>query len=325
MRTYDKLDMSRLSYAQTDPMANLVHDVAFPPFQTFDEAGKFRETEERAHYLEVDANQVSKYTVGLEYDFTDAFRYYKNEPMGAYFKFSNIDLDQPKQRGYASAAAMIEAKRAWLTKLLKKKKEKALYTVIDTDANFEGATYYNDAGTAWSSVGTSDPGSDVAAGKLVVPEINAGIMSYTAFLYCQRNTTIKASTTVMGPKRDGAVDPTITPEFLKNYFQLDYLWIAKGDLITDSADSTDTTRTEIWGDQMLLFYHNPTPGPEEPAFIKHLYYAPMGKGSGTGGWFVTNSKDDRPGGVGVQYWDIWNYHQFLVQEKSLGYRIDALY
>jgi hypothetical protein len=129
----------------------------------------------------------------------------------------------------------------------------------------------------------------------------------------------------MGPKRDGAVDPTITPEFLKNYFQLDFLWIAKGDLITDSADSTDTTRTEIWGDKMLLFYHNPTPSPLEPCFIKHLYWTPMGKGSGTNGWFVTETVDDRPGGVGVRYWDIWNYHQFLVHEKSLAYRIDAIY
>jgi hypothetical protein len=317
--------MSKLSYAQTDPLANLVQDVAFPPMEAMAEDGKYREVEARAHYLEVNANQASKYSIGLEYDYGDAFRYYHNVPVSAFFKWSNADLAQPQEYGYASQAAMIEGKRSWLTKLLRKKKEKELYTAVSNNNNFEGATYYANAGTAWSSVGTSDPGSDVAAGKLIVDEINAGIMSHTAFLYCQRNTTIKSSTTVMGPKRDGAVDPTITPEFLKNYFQLDYLWIARGKLITDSADESDETRTEIWGDKMLLFFHNPTPGPEEPSWIKHLYWAPMGKGKGLNGWFVTETVDDRPGGVGVRYWDIWNYHQFLVQEKSLAYRIDAIY
>jgi hypothetical protein len=325
MNTYDRKDMSRLSFAQTDPLANLVQDAAFPPLQAMAEAGKFREVEARAHYLEVNADQVSKYTVGLEYDYGDAFRYYKNTPIGAFFKWSNADLSQPAEYGYLNQAAMIEDKRAWLTKLIRKKKEKALYTAVSTNGNFEGATYYADAATAWSSVGTSDPGSDVAAGRLIVPELNAGIMSYTAFLYCQRNTTIKASTTVAGARRDGAVDPTITTEFLKNYFQLDYLWIARGSLITDSATASDETRAEIWGDKMLLFYHNPTPSPMEPTWLKHLYWTPMNKGAGTGGWFVTESIDERPGGVGVHYWDIWNYHQFLSHEKSLAYRIDNVY
>jgi hypothetical protein len=325
MRTKDKPFMSKLSYAQTDPLANLVQDVAFPPMNSITEEGKYREIEARAHYLEIDAERISKHSVGQTYDYTDAFRYFKNDPVGANFKFSRADLDNPQQRGYTSAAQMIEAKRAWLTKLLKKKKEKSMYTVITTDANYESSSYYNNAATAWSSTGTANPLDDIAAGRLVVPEINAGIMSWTAFQYLQRNQTLSSMTTVTGSMRDGSVNPTITTEFVKNVFQLDYLWIARGSLITDSSDATDETRTEIWGDTMFLFFHNPTPGPEEPAAIKHLFWPIMGKGAGTAGWFVTETTEDRSGGVGSVTYDIWNYHQFLVQEPTLMYRIDALY
>lgn len=325
MRTIDKPYMSKLSYAQTDPLANLVNSLAFPPMNSISESGKFREVEARAHYLEIDASRVSRLSVGQTYDYGDAFRYFQNVPVSANFKYSNADLAKPQERGYASAAEMVEAKRSWLTKLLRKFKEKACYTAVSDNTNYEGATYYNNASVAWSSTGLANPVDDVGAGFLVVPQINAGILSKTAFRYLQRNATLAAMTTVQGSARDGSVNPSITVDFLKNVFQLQYLWVADGSLITDSSDATDETRTEIWGDSMLLFFHNPTPGPEEPAWMKHLYYPIMGKGMGTDGWFVTETTEGRSGGVGSKTYDIWNYYQFLVQEKNLAYRIDNLY
>lgn len=323
--TIDKPLMARLSYAQTDPLANLVYNQAFPAMDAQTEHGKFREVEARAHYLQVLAENSSKYTTPETFDYTDSFRYFRNVPISMSFMYSVADLNQPQVYGYATAAEMINAKRRWQTNLLKKHKEKALYTAVSDNNNFEGATYYANAGTAWSTVSTSDPISDVAAGKLIVPEVNAGIMSYTAFLYCQRNANLKATTTVYGPRRDNAVDPTITAEFLRNAFALDYLWIARGSLITDSADESDETRAEIWGDKMLLFYHNPTLGPEEPAWMKHLFWRPSNGAESGEGWLVTETIDQRAGGAGVRHWDLWNYYQFLVQEKSLAYRIDNLY
>ncbi len=325
MNTVDQPYLSRLSYAQTDPLANLIHDKAMPPHDAFYEAGKFREMAERSYFLEVDATRVSKHTVGQSYDFTDSFRYFKNDPISAYFMLHRTELDNPTQYGYASRGQMIQRRNAWLTGLLKKSKEKALYTAVSDNTNFEGATYYANASTAWSSTGLANPMDDVYAGKLIVPEINAGIISKKAFDYLARNNTLSAMTTVSGARRDGSVNPMITVEFLKNVFQLEYLWVANGQILSDSADESSTTKADIWTNKMLLFYHNPNPGPETPAWMQSLFWAPNGKGKGSGGWFVTKTTEDRTGGVGSETYDIWNYYQFLVQEASLAYRIDALY
>jgi hypothetical protein len=317
--------LGKLSYAQTDPLANLVNEMAMPPMDSLSETGQFREMAERSYYLELDASRVSKHTVGQGYDFTDSLRYFQNDPISAFFVLSRADLDNPQSRGYTSRGQMVQKRNAWLTKLLKKYKEKSFYTAVSTNANFEGATYYNNATLAWSNIGLSNPMDDVYAGKLVVPEINAGIMSKKAFDYLSRNLTLSSMTTVTGAMRDGSVNPLITVEFLKNVFQLQYLWVANGQLLTSSSDETSTARSDIWGDSMLLFFHNPTPGPDEPAWMKSLYWAPLGRGKGTNGWFVTKTTEDRTGGVGSETYDIWNYYQFLVHEKSLAYRIDNLY
>jgi hypothetical protein len=325
INTYNKADMAQLAYAQKDPLANLGYNQAFPAMAVPEETGQFREVDARTYYLEPET-KASKFTVPKSTGFGDSMRTYETKPVASSFEFSEADLAQPRAYGYASRADLIRSRLEWKAGQMKKVKEKALWTIVNTDATFEGATYYADASVAWDTVGTSDPAGDVGAGKLIVPQINAGIMSYTAFVWCQMSTNIKALTNVSGPKRDGAVDPTITPEFLKNVFQLDYLWIVKGDFITASSDPTDETRAEIWGNQMLLFYFNPgdATDPQRPSFIKHLVWDAPGSASGEH-WLVNETLDPEPGGLGVRKWGIWNYFQFLVHEPMLAYRVDALY
>jgi len=324
LNTYDKRTWNALSYAQTDPRMNLVQDMAFPPRQAPAEAGKFRETAEQSFYKELDADRVSKYTVPQHYGKTDAFRYYKNDPISAGFSLSNADLSSPGEYGYNSVGEWIEDYRAWLTKLLKKHKEKALYTAVSDNTNFEGATYYANAATAWSSTGTANTKDDIEAGRLIVEEVNAVCLSWKGLRYALQNQTFRASAYVAGPARD---DLEVTPGLraLKDYWEVDYIFFSRAKLQTDSSDATDTTRTEIWGDKVLLYYHNPNPTPLDPGWMRQLFWAPMGKGQASGGWFWTEDEDKRPGGVGVKLWDLWNYYQFLVQEKSLGYRIDNIY
>ena len=138
------------------------------------------------------------------------------------------------------------------------------------------------------------------------------------------NQTFRSQATVMGPIRD---DLKVTPyvQALKDYLELDYIFISRGKLQTDSSDSTDTTRAHIWGDKMLLFYHNPSPSPMEPGAVVQNYWAPLGKGSGTGGWFWNQDTEKRSGGVGSEHYDLWNYYEFMVQEKTMMYRIDNIY
>jgi hypothetical protein len=233
-------------------------------------------------------------------------------------------LADPESNGYNSIGEWIEDYRSWITLLLKKHKEKALYTAVSNNNNFEGATYYANATTAWSSIGTANTKDDVEAGREIQNQVNAVALGYKGLRYALRNQTFRASAYVAGPARnDLEVSPGI--QALKDYWEVDYIFVSRGELITDSSDASDTTRTEIWGDKVLLFYHNPKPSPMRPSWIRQNYWAPMGKGATSGGWFWTEDEKNRPGGVGIRMWDLWNYYEFLVQEKSLAYRIDNIY
>jgi hypothetical protein len=210
---------------------------------------------------------------------------------------------------------------------LKKVKEKAFYTAVTTNGNFEGASYYANAATAWSSTGLADMMDDVTAARLIVPGINLMAISDTAAIYAEANQTLNASTTVIGPDRGTSVDPNPTAEFLRKYFKMQYLHIAAGELIDDSSDPTDTGRSEIWGNSALLLRHNPASAgaAQVGSWIKHLFFRPEKKGEPNEGWNVIETQTDEEGGVGMRKFATWNFYQFLVQEKSYAYRIDSLY
>jgi hypothetical protein len=59
--------------------------------------------------------------------------------------------------------------------------------------------------------------------------------------------------------------------------------------------------------------------------MSHNFWPVSGQGANTGGWFWNSDSSKREGGVGIQTFDLWNYYEFLVQEKSLAYRIDNIY
>ena len=239
------------------------------------------------------------------------------------------DLGSPQKFGHMSGESMVEEELAIKLFLMKKIKEKALYTFVSDNNNYASASHYANAATAWSTVSTADPLDDVTAGRTVIEaagyNANAGIISQTAFRYLQQNAVILSSTTVFGPARSGQVNPSVTVDFLKNYFQLEYLWVARGSFITDSSDPTDETTAEIWGDKMLLFDFQPNPRPKQPTWMKHLFWLPDGKGEPQEGWIVNESFEPRPGGVGVMTWDIWDYYTYLSHYSAMAYRIDNLY
>jgi len=328
--TYYKQDMSTLAYQLSDPYANLVYNQVFPAMNAGAELGKFRKKDARTWFEEL-RSMASKFTTPESHNTTDAFLDFKIDPISSAFEFSNADLGQATSRGYPSAAAMIQEEMAVTMYLLKKLKEKALYTFVSDNSNFQGATYYANAGTAWSTTTTADSLDDIMAGRTIVEaggyRLNAGIISNTALNYLQQHASIQSSTTVMGSARDGSVNPFVTVDFLKNYWNLDHLWIASGALVTDSSDPTDSTIAEIWGDSMLLFDYNANAiqSPRQPSWLKHLFWRPDGKGDSSEGWIVNESQKGEVGGVGVRKWGIWDYYTFLSHEKKLAYRIDNLY
>jgi hypothetical protein len=328
LNTVNKPDMQRLAFMLTDPNARFVYPDAFPAFNAGDEVGKWRKKDVRAFFEET-RHSASKFTVPETSNTTDSFLDFHITPIARGFQFSRADLGNPQKYGHPTAASMIEEELAINTFLMKKIKEKALSTFVDDNSNYASASHYADAATAWSSVDTADSLDDITAGRTVIEaagySANAGIISQTAFRYLQQHATIQSASHVSGPRRDGQVDPTITPDFLKNYWQLDHLWIARGSLITDSSDPTDETTAEIWGDKMLLFQYDTVLRPRQPSWMKHLFWQPDGKGDPSEGWFVNETFEPRPGGVGVTTWDMWNYYTYLSHYNAMAYRIDNLY
>ena len=328
LNTVNKQDMERLAYSLTDPNANIIYNMAFPAMDAGDEVGKYRRKNVREYFLEPRVT-ASKFTVPETSNSSDAFLDFHITPISRGFQFSMADLGSPAKFGHRTGAAMVEEELAMKTFLMKKIKEKALYTFISTNGNFAGASYYAAAATAWSSVSTADSLDDITAGRTILEaagwNANAGILSQTAFRYLQQHASLQSMFSISGQRADGGLNPSITADFLKNIWQLDYLWIARGSHVTDSSDPTDETTTEIWGDKMLLFDYSPNPRPRQPSWMKHLFWRPDGKGEGQEGWFVNETFEPRPGGVGVMSWDIWDYYTYLSHYSSMAYRIDNLY
>jgi hypothetical protein len=152
-------------------------------------------------------------------------------------------------------------------------------------------------------------------------------ISDTAYLYAADNANLLASSVVSGDSRDASVNPYPMVGFLQNYFNIPRIYVAAGDLITDSSDPTDTTKTEIWGDKILLLRNTAAAkkSPRLGQWLKHLMFRPSGRGEPNEGWFTLETRSEEEGGVGMRKFATWNYYQFLVQEKSYAYRIDAVY
>lgn len=326
MYTYIRNDMGQLAYAQKDEFANLVYNQVCPAVTMPLESGTGRELDSRAYFLELHATS-SKFKTAETFSVGDSTYNYNITPISAAFEFSNVDLDQASAYGKQSEAEMIREMQEIVAFGLKKVKEKAFYTAVGTNTNFEGATYYANAATAWSSTSLADMKDDVTAARLIVKGLNEMVFSDTAYIYAADNTTLLASTVVSGSRRDASVDPYPMVGFLQNYFNMPIIRVAAGDLIDDSSDPTDTGHSEIWGDSALLLRNSnaAAKSPRLGQWCKHLIYKPTGRGEPNEGWFTIETRSEEEGGVGMRKFATWNYYQFLIQEKSYAYRIDNLY
>lgn len=326
MYTRELTTFGELSYAHRDENETLIYNDVAPAMEMPLEAGQYRELDQRAHYFEKAADQ-SKFTIPTAHQFGDTVRYFTITPISDAFEFSKVDLDQASLYGKDNAAKMIREHQEIIAWGLKHVKEKAMYTFISDNTHFEGATFYANAATAWSSTGLADMKDDVLAARLVVKGLNKMSMSDTSSIYAMVNETLNQSTVVSAARRDGNVDVNPTVEFIKMYFQMTYVDIASGELIDNSSDPTDTGKSEIWGDKILLQKFSPTNAKSQyrHSFLKHLIFRPLKRGEPNEGWFVLKTETDEEGGVGMEKYATWNYYQYLSHEPTDGYRIDAVY
>jgi hypothetical protein len=315
-------EYSQLAYDNTDMMVNLAYNAAFPAMGVTTETGQFRVGDATINFAELKAD-MNKHSTALTYNFGDSLQTYFVTPQAVAFELSNGDLQQPQIYGYMNRNEMIQSRVITFSQLLKKKKEKTLYTFISDNSNFASSSYYANASVAWSTHATADPVSDVATGKAQCPEANALLIPYGAYLDLQQCSKLQSLTSVSGSKRNISVDPTITIEWLANVFQVQYVFVSRGRFITDSSDPTDTTKADLFGRKALLFYHNPNMNDKDGRWMKHLYWNVEGASTDEG-WIVTEKFNPETGLVGMYRWQVGSYYQYLSHNAALAYRIDSI-
>jgi hypothetical protein len=314
---------SALAQKYTDPLFEPTYNVAFPAIEVPFSIGKARKKGERP-YREQAEGFSDKFSIARSNNTTDELTDYQTDWESDAFEFSKSDLGEYAIRGFNSQRQMIDEEREIMSTRFRKKKQLALWNYVNTDTNFAGATYRVAAGVAWSNWGTSSPGDDVWAGLQHGKRYNAIHMGLEDYYNCLANQTINKSAQAAGMDK-GALNPSIGIEYLKRYFRVQYIFVAGGEYITDSADRSATATTDLWGNKVLLFYHTPQPKTSSDTWMKHIFFRPgdpkMGETSE--GWRIIETTTKEEGGIGIYKEALWNNYKYLQQNTKLGYRIDG--
>ncbi len=323
--TIDRQDMTQLAMDYRNPLQSLIYNQAAVPQGIDFEQGQFRMKDERAFFSRPETF-MSKFTVPKVSSFGDSFLNIDLEPLGHGTPLHKLDLQQARNRGYASPAAYIQGEVEVVTARVKLEMESKFYTFVSTNGNFESASHYFNAGTAWSTYATADPLLDVHNAKMICKHINAIALNDIAIRHLQQNAKILAATNITGMKRTKGLDPTITEEHIMAYLGLDYMFVSKAEEITDSADESDTTTANVWGAKALLFHYNPgaSANPNLPTWAK-MFYLNIPGVSGEQGWCVKETESFREGFTGLRIFDVGCYIQFLAYAKKYAVRLDTLY
>jgi hypothetical protein len=326
---YYKEDLSWLAKSLTDPYMNLLYDKIAPGIDAGAEKGIYRLEDARASFLRK-RSIASKFTTSEALSTSDSFQTFFISPINDAFDYSNADLSSYMRFGKRSEVDYIATKMRQMMKRVKKEKEAQFYEFVEDNTNFHSASFYANAATQISSTDTADFLDDIHAGQDMLRSVGYRgrllAISDQALAYLQRNAYLQSITSVNHIDRSGAVDPTITVEWLKNVLMLDWVFVASGHHITDSSDPTDETTTEIWGNKALLMDYQPNDAgdPDGISWMKHLFWRPSNQGDTEEGWIV-NEVPREGGGVGITKHEVWNYFTFHSHEKRLAYRIDNLY
>ena len=126
------------------------------------------------------------------------------------------------------------------------------YRISNKIFNATNFTVHN-AGTAWSTVASADPKSDVETGKNTLRAsgiaANCLILNWTAFGYCKLNADVQEKIYQIFP--DAAKDGRISIEHLRTYFDIDKVLVA-GALYNSASRGQDGTLSDIWGNRYAM-------------------------------------------------------------------------
>lgn len=320
-RTIWRPDLAELAYNyQNDQMQGFIAEKVMPLKPLDVEKGSFRSPEEAAFFNQGNM-QMSRTGYPNSFTFKDSSVDYMMTPYGGSFEFSNLELSQAKQSGYGSRAEMISQNTEWMAGKAKLDYEIRTTEWFQTEANYDSGFVYdvNASSVKWSTLNTSDPLKDILTIKELLWGTPTDMIIGKQMLHkLMQHPKITSSTTVSGPKRQG-LDPNVTPEYLSTYFDVPNVHVAGG--IYNTAPNTPDTMTKgyIW-DSNFIWIGVLDKGTKLNAKIAAWSVA-LGLSVDeikTGNFLAKETVDERAGGVGMHYFDIVFYMQFLTRQKKLG-------
>jgi hypothetical protein len=318
--TYWRPDLSEMAshYENDDTVDYIIPKVM--PFKPMSiEKGSFRTAEEKAFFAQPNM-EMSRTGYPNSFSKQDTTDTYNLQPFGGSFEFSNLELSQAAQLGYASQADMIASNVEWLSAKAKLDLEIRGTEFLQTLANYAaGFTVdINATSNKWSVLNASDPLKDVLAMKETLWGPARDIIIGRQMLhYLMQHSKITTSSTVAGTKRTG-LDPNVTPEYLATYFGVQNVWVSGG--LYDTTPNTPATMTKGWiWNSAYVWIGTLDKGtkfnPRAKSFADAIaLQIPEMKTN----FIAKETIDNRAGGVGIHFFDVVFYMQFKARQQKLG-------
>lgn len=324
-RTLWRPDLAELAYNyQNDDTQAFIAEQAMPFKGLQNDKGSFRSPTEDTYYNQPNM-AMSRTGYPNSFNWTDGTTNFDLKPYGGSFEFNNQELSQWQLYGYSSQADMIARNIEWLAVMAKLNLEVSFASFMTTTSNFASGFYVdiNATSTKWNDLNNSDPLKDVLAAKETLWGVPTDMIIGQQMLhYLMQHPKIRTATTVMGAKRDKGVDPTVTPDFLANYFGVPRVWVSSG--IYNTSPNTPATMTKgyIWDSAYVwlgVLDKGTSLNPMNKSFAYALSLSVPNVPKAGGNWIAKETIDERAGGVGMHYFDLVFYMQYKLRAQKLGY------
>lgn len=171
---------------------------------------------------------------------------------------SNVDMSQT-ERQFGSVQGWRNYVVKFLTHLLLLDREKAVATLVQSIANYASG-FSATVSPLWTAANADILGDMATAEDKAMAELDTLVFNQNIYRLLQRHPAITGSAVTSGGVMN-ALNPTVGLQFLKNYFGMDNIVVAKAKYNTTPATvSTTATLDYIWDDTVALIRAKPSPG-----------------------------------------------------------------
>lgn len=318
-RTYDRPDYAQLAQAYRDPATVFVADTVLPAFGVQTTKGKYRYQPEKTWFDRHDTSLPSPSGLPNEVEWSDAFQNFDLYKIGLSKFFTAEELAQPQVYGYTSSQQMMQEAIEFLSHKIRIDKECRVADFLNTTGNYASG-FHGAAPVKWDTYATSDPLSDVETYKAkLLGQATIMVINDDVLRVLRQHPKVLAASTVYGSKRDASVNPSVTVEFLQNYFGIPQIVVAPARVNSASDTVSTSTLAKIWTDNVFIGHVNANAAKSQMVgtFAKQLRLD-LPSFSGSEGWVVREHDNARAGIFGGKHIDIGMWIQPIVHAQKLG-------